>query len=299
LITLEKIIKAEFQNVNLNDVVKKLAEHNLYDFLTESISLVNQHLINKEEEIRSFGVVKIDSVATSLLIKINEYLRSLGVNNQLNEKIELEYLLGNITKRILKLAIDEVPNEIKSNQLLSIQIALQDTCHLFNYNFEELSDFVQINDLILEVYVEISSKELVKNDITLANENGFPGYCCTNFGKEKLLRLFDTMRDLEITSETENLEKLFNYPSENLALKLNKSKVDFVLQFFVCLKASGFVSSNNPAFGFYQVLQCHVLEFDEIFLNGRDIQRRMDLVRKIRSWDENKELFNKRLKELV
>lgn len=299
MLSLEKLVASEFGNANLNEVVKKLAEHNLYDFLIESINTVNVHLIQQQLELKTFSVIKISHIASVMLIKFNEYLRQLFSLGKVEEKKELEYLLGNITKRLIKSVIDEVPVNHRSNQLLSIQISLEDTCKLYKYDFGKLSEFIQIDDIVIEVYVQVSEHQDSVSKIETPLTKTPPGYSSTNIKGDKLRKLLQIMVELEITTEIEKFGKLFDPLYDNLAIRLNESKRNYVLQFFVCLKATGFITCTDSCFGFYQVLQYHVLNFDAVFLNNRPIKGRMDLVRKIKSWDINKELFNKRLKELL
>jgi hypothetical protein len=300
MIMLEKIVQTEFENIAIDDVVKLLAEHNLYAFIIDSITQINSHLKNQKEEIKNFGCIKVSHIASSLLIKINEHFRNLPKGKQEKQKGKLEYLLGNITKRIIKSTIDALPGYIRGKQLSVIQIALSETCLLYKYDFEKLTEFVQIDDLVREVYVEYTKSIRQGNHIDLSIENKLPGFRCTSphvqNSLESLLGLF---QELQISNEIEKLRTLFNGPTENLAISFNNINATYVMQFLVVLNFSNMIESDNKRYGFYQVLECHVLNFKEVFLKGKDGQRGADRVRRLKDWEERKCEFNKHLNNFL
>ncbi|MCH7536026.1 MAG: hypothetical protein IH948_09875, partial [Bacteroidetes bacterium] len=74
----------------------------------------------------------------------------------------------------------------------------------------------------------------------------------------------DVIRKLKICRSTNSFAKLFECPQENLALKFNLMNPNYVLQFFICLKDLKLVSALGDRFGFYQVLQAHVVDFESV-----------------------------------
>lgn len=299
MITLEKIIQAEFENISIDEVVKLLAEHSLYEFLKVSISQINQHLNNKEEEIRNFGFLNISHIASIVLIRINEYLRHLSKSKNEKDKSDLEYLLGNITKRIIKFTIDHLPYKNRKAQLILIQTSLYETCLLYKYNFEELTSFIQIDDLVREIYVEYSSKVQNESKLDLNVEKNFPGFKCAIHIQNDLEALINLFQKLKISDELIKIQMLFNSPTQNLAIKFNETRATYVMQFLTVLNSSKIIESDNKRFGFYQVLECHVLNFKEIFLKGKDGQRGADRVRKLKDWEQRKFDFEKLLKDFI
>lgn len=300
MITLDQILKHEFQNIGRDKIVSTLSKHKLYDFLSEVISLLNTHIENKTEELKSFGTLQVSPIASALLVRINEYLRQLSKQKKIEQKKELEYVLGNITKRIIKLIIDQVPNHSKALQLKSIEIGLRDTCELYNYDFEKLSEFIQIDDLVREIYVEFSGQKEAVQSLDVSLDTSLPGFrCCADHNKKQLPLLLKLIKDLEISTEIEKIEKLFHKPKENLAIKLNENKATYVMQFWVKLATSKFIESDNEKYGFYQVLECHVLKFKEVFLKGKDGQRGADRVRKLKDWEIRKAEFEGYFKKLI
>lgn len=300
MITIDQILKQEFQNVGRDKIVSILSKNKLYDFLSEIISLINGHIDNKNEELKSFGILQISPIASTLLIRINEYLRHLSKQKKIKEKQELEYILGNITKRIIKLIIDQVPNNVKALQLKSIEISLRDTCSLYNYDFEKLSEFIQIDDLVREIYVEFTNQKEETQVLDVSLNTSLPGFrCCADHNKKQLPQLLELIKELEISDDLEQIEKLFHKPKENLAIKLNESKATYVLQFWAALSASKFIESDSKKYGFYQVLECHVVNFKEVFLKGKDGQRGVDRVRKLKDWESRKIEFEGYFKKLI
>lgn len=299
MITIDQILKHEFQNVGRDKIVSILSKNKLYDFLSEIISLLNDHIDNKHEELKLFGILQISPIASTLLIRINEYLRLLSKKKRTKEKQELEYILGNITKRIIKLIIDEVPNNSKALQLKSIEISLRDTCKLYNYDFEKLSEFIQIDDLVLEIYADLSVNSEKFPAIDISSNNSIPGFqCCSNHNKQQLPGLIKLIKSLGISDETDKIKKLFNKPNKNLAIQLNDKKPTYVMQFWAALCTSKIIESNNDNYGFYQVLECHVLNFKEIYLKGKSGQRGADRVRKLQDWPVRKREFEGHFREL-
>lgn len=300
MITLEKIIQTEFENITVDSVVKLLAEHGLYSFLVDAINQINSHIQNQTEEIKDFGSIKVSHIASSLLIRINEYLRSLSNNKEVKQKNELEYLLGNITKRIIKSTIDALPKSISVKQLSVIQISLSETCLLYKYDFEKLTEFIQIDDLVREVYVEYTNSIQQENFIDVSIENNFPGFQCSSTHVQNSLdNLLNLFQQLKISDEIEKIKTLFNRPTQNLAIKFDENNATYVMQFLVVLNSSAMIESDNKKYGFYQVLECHVLNFKNVFLKGKDGQRGADRVRKLKDWEQRKSEFDKHLKGLL
>lgn len=297
--TLNEIIKIEFQNASVDQVVKLLAENNLYDCLIKTIDKVNYHLNNKDGELNYFGILNVAPIASTLLIRINEYFRILQKENNRDQQQHLEYILGNITKRILINVIKNVPASHKQKQLLAIHVALSETCDLFNYDFEKLSQFLQIDDLIIEVYATWPNEN--ENEKVITPNSDFislPGFSHSLMDPEDIPKLIDIFISEDITSDRENLNLLFNNPKENLSIQFNEKKKKYVLQFLAVLKNSKLITHYNCT-GFYLVLSCHVKNFDEVFLNGKTAQRRIDAVKKLKDWEQNKNRFEGLLKKLV
>jgi len=156
----------------------------------------------------------------------------------------------------------------------------------------------------------ISSDKTIQNEVgdgPAQEQASFPttgssephGFRCLTIAPGKIPLLLEGMKELDITEDTAKFAKLFEQPVEKLSIRLNELRVDYVLQFFSCLNQTGFITSSNRHDGFYQVLQYHVVNFDEVFLANRSIQRRVDLAKKLRSYPANKELFDRFFKSLI
>lgn len=292
MITIEKIINNEFANASIDDIVSKISAHNLFEFTSKAIELVNVHLDNKKFELEKYNIIKIESVVSSLLIGINEHLRSLKKKTD-TEIEELEYLFSNISIGLLKAILEEIPDQNKAGQVTSIYDCLKDTCTLYKYNFEALSDFLQIEDLVRNIYVKVQM--ISKNNENLIDRtisNNMPGYKCTYTHFEpKMPKLLDIMKQLKITDDIEKFGELFNSPSKNLAIKLNENRDTYVMQFLTYLYSLQVIESNNKKFGYYQVLECHVINFKQTFLRGATGQKGSERVRRLKDWDTRREEF--------
>lgn len=293
-LSFQNIIEAEFGNANIDEIKQKLEEHNLFDFIANCVSQINEHLKVKAETIKQNEALNIAPIGAMMLVKFNDYFRDLLSKNNNSKKVEIEYFLGNFTKRILIIVIDIVPQSIKQKQLQNIVTGLSDACKLHNYDFEKLSAFLRIDEMVLELYSHLSFSETP----VLSNTSQLPGFKMKNKSTESLSILIEILNKENITKDNEKIIQLFNTPKKNLAIEFNENKITQVLQFMAVLKNSGLISYHACG-GFYQVLSCHVKNFDAVFLNGKTPQQRIDKVRKLKNWCDSKDYFDGQLKQLL
>lgn len=292
-ITIQSIIEAEFANVNINEIISQLKEHQLYDFIIKSLEQINEHIKLKKNSIKLNGVLNIAPIGVIMLIKFNEYFRKLAQGEMVEEKEKLEYLLGNFMKRLLINVIKAVPKKEKQAQLQQIVTGLMDACKLHSYDFEKLSEFLNTDDMILELYSHLPNIET----LSTSKPSQLPGLIMKHDSPQAIAKLIEILNEQEITKDNDKVVRLFNHPNENLSIEFNEQNKKRVLQFLAVLKDSKLISFEGCN-GFYQVFSCHVKNFDSIFLNGRTPQKRIDCIRKHKDWSDQEKYFNIQLKQL-
>jgi hypothetical protein len=295
MLQFDKIIKAEFEDVNLDKIVKKISHHNLYVPIIKSIDLINRHLKEAKHELDNYGTLQVSHIATALLIKINEYLRNLKLKREKKEKQDLEYILGNVFRRVLVQITSQLPSDKKIKFATVIYSSLKETCELYNYDFLQLMSFLSIENYAYEKVVSNYDTKLITPDST--NSNQIPCYFWTSGSSEEFSAFVQILKKHEIAEDAMQIENLFKNPTKNLAIKLDEKRVVFVMQFLSCLNDTKFISANG--YGFYQVLQCHVRNFENVFLKNKTPQRMVDGIKKLKSWKPTKKMLEKEFKDLI
>lgn len=293
---LKNIIKSEFESANVNEIVGMLAKHSLYDIIVNGITTVNSHLNNVDVEKETLGTIQITHISSSLLVKINEYLRQLKLDPQQEEEWEnLRYILSGIFRRILIETTGKIPEDLKPRFAYDLYISLNEVCSIFSYDFEELLQFLGIPGLAGERMIEERSEEIQLPDENF--EERYPHYIWPDHLSGKFEVFIEHVQKLGITHAPDEFRKLFEPPNCNLALTLNKADRNFVLQFFAYVNEVRIFTASYG--GFYQVLLVHVVDFDGDFLNYRSPQRRIDTVKNHKSWPSNRNKFEECFKKMM
>lgn len=293
-ITIKSIIESEFINADIHEITNKLKQHQLYDFINSCLEQINLHIKQKNLSHNRKGILNVAPIGVMMLVKFNEYFRELSKNGEITEKEKLEYLLGNIMKRLLIQVVKVVPKNEKQAQLKHIVSGLTDACKLYQYDFEKLSEFLNTDDMVLELYASLESSE----SISSSNNSELPGLILKHDSTEALNLLCTIFKKEQITEEVDKIKLLFENPTENLAITFNENKKVHTLQFLAVLKNSGLISYHHCG-GFYQVFSCHVKNFDLNFLNGKTPQKRIDAVRKLKGWFAQEEYFENQLRQII
>ena len=294
MITLEELIKSEFEQVDSKEIVGFLSKEKLLHPIKKSIAIVNAHLGSLQHELDNYGVPQLAHVASILLIKINEQLRLLKANKKANAKKKLEYLLGNILRQLLIQITHKLPDEVKIKFSTTTYNALKETCILYDYDFEELMKFLNIQSKANENSAVYFSTATI--DVAESVFEETPSYSWYNNSNKQFEAFLEMVKRNGITKDTGKLRKLFENPAENLAIKFDETRPSFVVQFLSCVSDSGYVIANGCKF--YQVLECHVFNFKEVFLKNTSAQRRVAAVKRPKGWAGVKNRIEKELKEI-
>lgn len=295
LLTLNKILKEEFTTQEAEEVRTLLAKHELDKTLNKTIELIKNTLKDSDLHIKAFGFIQINHIAVSLLIEVNETLRKLD-KRKTKDKSKLESNVGRLCSNILSKVIEKQAEKQQIKIVNSLLISLKEVCEFKGYNFKELLFFLRLESLARENVSEYKSEDA---KLPTSNKSKkIPGYKW-NGGEGNLDKFIAVLVSLKICEEPRKFKQLFENPSKNIAISLNNSKSDYVLQFLCCVKESGLISCfGNKNQGFYQVLQTHVKSFDDVFLKFKTPREAMDRVKKLKNYDDNKNKFDKILKEI-
>ncbi len=297
MIQFEQIIQEEFPVNDGDKVASSMALHNLSSLIKSGIELVNSHLKNQYVEIKTYGTVQINHIATSLLVYINEYLKKLGREGKEGDKKELKYYVGKFFRRFLILIVAELPEKNKKLFVLSLYNSLHETCILHEYKFEELIQFLGIQEFAEYKIAELHSSSAIKPDADIIRQ--IPRLVLINDSEDDLNNFLDAVLKFEISTEIEKFKNLLGIPKENLAINLNSSKKVFVLQFFAYAKDAKIITHQGCGFNgsIYQVLSMHVVDFDKVFLRGGDAHREIGNARRSKTWEGNIASFEKVFKK--
>lgn len=295
MITLEQLLKEEFPETDLNKVISLISGNGLYKQISDSITFINCRLETDKVKIAKYGTVEVHHIGTSLLIMINTRLRDLVNAGKENEKVELEYYLGNLFKRLLIHIVSKIPTPFKMAFVQNIYNTLNETCSLNGYKFDQLMIILGIETMAIKNVAEQGADSIIIPTPEVLGK--IPSFVWMSTSTESLDSFIDLSVELKITSDGEGLKKIFHDPFENLAIEFNNKKPEYVLQFLACVNASKLVTYSGCS-GFYQVPQSHVKNFDSDFLKNKDPFRRIENVKRLTNWKANKKRFDVALKEL-
>ncbi|KAB2858923.1 MAG: hypothetical protein F9K09_04305 [Flavobacteriales bacterium] len=296
LITLNKILKEEFTTQEAEEVRTLLAKHELDKILNKTIELIRNTLKDSDLHIKAFGFIQINHIAASLLIEVNETLRKLDKHKTI-DKFSLESNVGRLCSSILSKVIEKQEETEQIKIVNSLLITLNDVCKYKEYNLEELLSFLRIKSQAAKNVAGRKSENVVLP--SSKESRNTPGYKWNGKKEESFEKFISKLVELKICEESERFKLLFKKPNKNLAISLNNSKPDYVLQFLCCVKECGLISCfGNKNQGFYQVLQTHVKNFDDVFLKFKTPREAMDRVKKLKNYNDNKNKFDKTLKEI-
>lgn len=117
-----------------------------------------------------------------------------------------------------------------------------------------------------------------------------PSLCWNNNFQINRREFLEAIRKTGVVRTMKAFELLFNDPTGNLKIRLDQKRVIFTIQLLAFLKESRLVCANN-CLSFYQVFQYHAVNFDEVFLKNQEPGKRVDSVKKLRSWQKSTDLF--------
>ena len=295
MLQLEKILKIEFAEIDLTETKRNLATHGLYDPIVQAIDLINGHLQNSKHELKTYGSIQITHVATALLIKINEYFRILKKQKKHKVQKSLEGLLGSVLKRLLIQVIEILPENKKLKFAILVYNSLEETCKLYDYDFKHLMTFLGIESSASGKFISNTDSALI--DPSKLEVNQIACYIWNHKLNMEFASFIGIVKKFKITEDINKFEQMFDYPNDNLAIRFDEKRAEFVMQFFAYLNDIKLMTTNGC--GFYQVLECHVFDFKRVFLKDSTPQRIVDKIKKKNGWHPTKDRFEKEFKSCM
>lgn len=296
IINLDSILKESFVDEEINEIVLLLFKHNMYNLIIKSIDVINSH-ISKESKIAQYSsYINITHISSSLITRINEYLRKRKEENKSNIDEDLKEVLGTIFRNILRKITDTLSVNQKQLFVLQLYTTFEEVCEINSYKLEELLLFIGVQS---QVDFEVAKMDSDKLKLPLFIKEKIPGYSWEK-EKDKFERFIEKIKHLNIADD-DNLRKiklLFSNPVEKLSIKLDEFNIEYILQLFAYLKDAHFFTHHSCR-GFYKVLQYHVFNFDDKFLKGKPVNRRINSVKRLKTWEANESKFDKIFKGLV
>ncbi|MDX2361879.1 MAG: hypothetical protein QNK23_13805 [Crocinitomicaceae bacterium] len=282
MITLEGIVGKEYSTYEYQVIVRDLLDKGYFTNIIKSIQLVNKKVNKVNTGKLHFAKLKMESVISSLLIKSCQVLES-------SERDMPNYSrVFTILKKLYIECVFSFPLKQRTRLLLETQVLINETAFIFDFQYRFYACFDKLNKSLIRRESNKTSIEspnnLPKLEWSLKNKESFSGY----------LELFSKLN----IGDASQFKLLFENPKAPLDIQLDETNPEFVMQFFCCLKESGFISVKNTR-GFYQVLRTHIKNFDSVFLNNRSPQRRIDTVKNLVSWPTNKDRIDASLRLLI
>ncbi len=297
MLTLDDIIIEEFGEENLSELKLFFDKYDLTEKISLYLGMINNHIERVDEELEQFGFINVSALASLLLVESNALVGSFS-DDEIEQKNDLKNKLGSFYQRVLaKVVTLHFTSKQKESFVMDIFYALFDVCILKEYDITDLFDFLKLptlDDEILEA--ETYGNEIGESviDPDKIYERGVPGYV-SKMNVDLFSSFPIVLEEFKICENTAEFMKLFDDPEENLAIELNKKKANFVLQFLSYIHNMEFVGTYGK-WGFYQVLQFHVKDFDSIFLKDRGAKRRVDTIKNLKQYESNLEKIENRFK---
>ncbi len=294
-IIIEKFGKEEFTNTKL-----VFDKYGLTRKIELYLGLINNHIERIDKELKIFGFINISALASILLVESNNLVGSFS-ENEIKEKNDLKNKLGSFYQCVLvKLVKQHKTLKEKEAFLSDIFYALLDVCILKDYDISDLFDFLKLPTI--EDELEASEiKDIVADNIIKPEEvfeNDVLSYVWNSNNDNGQSKFYEILVELEICKNVDNFKELFHEPISNLNIELNENKVNYVMIFLICLKDSSLITYSGRT-GFYKVLQCHVKNFDEIFLDNLEPKRRVDNIKRSVKFHQIKSMVDEKLKECI
>lgn len=297
MLNMDDIIIEEFGEENLSELKLFFDKYDLTEKIRLYLGLINNHIERIEEELAHFGFINVSALASLLLVESNALVGSFP-DDVIEQKNDLKNKLGSFYQRVLAklVTLHSTPKQ-KEAFVMDIFYALFDVCILKTYDIADLFDFLKLPSLDNELLDnEAGENEIGESviDPDKVYERGVPGYISKM--NEVLFTSFPSvLAEFKICEKPEEFMKLFDDPDENLAIELNEKKANFVLQFLSYIHNMEFVGTYGK-WGFYQVLQFHIKDFDSIFLKNRGAKRRVDTIKNLKQYESNLEKIENRFK---
>lgn len=162
----------------------------------------------------------------------------------------------------------------------NLKSILEEACNKIGYDFNLLWSVLESmrhNEAIELLFNHSGSN---KRD---TEAKSTPGLYWAGHRQDDIKEFIQIMISLGITRDGEKLMKLFKAPNRPLHIRLEKTHITVFLQLLAFIKDSGLVRAYNCK-SIYMVFQYHVLNFRCDYMKNQTGKRRIDAVKKLKSW---------------
>jgi hypothetical protein len=284
MIVFTEIVSKEFQGTPVSKIILTLEKHTFYPYVEKVISEINELIL--QNKANQYLFQKIAGIGASTLVKINETFRNKPINKK--DKSNLENILGCIFKRLTISILNHIEPKDRPIvfELIKEEVELQ--CKLNDYNIDELGRFINFKSLAIDIMIEFTP-------ITKESEIVIPHLILKGHYKENPIKFFENVRSLKCFNN-DSFTDLFSKPDRKLNLEFNPKNIYQTRQFLTWLNISSIVSSSPSNIKFYDTFRFHSLNFELIVPKDKKVKYIMDGARRLTSWPENSELFEKLFK---
>ncbi|MCX6318491.1 MAG: hypothetical protein NTW29_14460 [Bacteroidetes bacterium] len=277
---MKSILSSLYVDKSAADLSAKLEEYNLFEPLTRTVAQLNVHINEKDKLINECKILPIAHISSNLLVIVNQRIRE---EKDLEKAELIENLLSDISVEVLKNLYKFIDSSVALTR--TIEIALKDTCNLFNYDYTQLHKFLKLESFFYH------RRSLQQSEVAF-NPHIIPSYIWKGKPIQKA-ELINILIERKLFLKKARLSKLFEKPDTCLNLEYNPALTNLTLQFFATLKKHKLVT-HIGCDGFYKVLSFHLKDFDKVFLNNKQAGTRLNALKQNKTqWIENQSRIDK------
>lgn len=236
-----------------DEILNKLKKYDLEDCMFQALNTIaNSNNLNSLSD-ESF----VSSLSSSFLTNINTKIANIQV---LDEKVNIEYIIREISNQILILLIQKSANPPKK-VLNHIIYGLKVACEINSWDFEELERKMSFN-LLHVVAAKDHSKNSLFDTTKQQIANGFYHYDWMG-SEEDLEDLAYNMKDNKVIKSTAEFKKLFKQHNCNLSVRFDSSHIDLVIVLFDELNVKKLIQAKGQKAKHFTPLKAHAVDFDK------------------------------------
>ena len=218
-------------------------------------SLLNSLLaINKKDNLEKLkNTSYLSSLSSTFLTKVNSIIEKI---QDVDEKREVEYVVGEVSKGILKelvLNTDQPANSTLENLL----IALETTCELNEWDFERLKQ--EIN---LDLLYVVSTKNNHFGSRKQKSAGRKDEYYQWNGDKDDLENLITNLKDQKIIKSIPSMRSWFTNEQKCQQVQIDNSRIEFVLILFDELYNRGLITPKGYRAKKFTYIESYGVDFD-------------------------------------
>lgn len=280
MINLDTILSELFEDRTARQLLEQLDAIGVTNHLRKAVIQINELISKQDELLKEEGIIPIGSLVANLLSSINNQLR----NSNITEKKEAEYILSEI---IRKLILEMMSRFAKTPKNIAFQLgfALEKTCHFYDYDVQQLLQYLKLPELLRELRFTKAANKLGNKSSTAIPALIWKGR------PNSLPDFVDLLADMKLLNSRKGFNSLFNLPKTKLTITMNEQKTEEILLLFAYVKKKRLISFSGCR-SIYDALKYHVLDFENKFLLSKTPQERLNRIKNNkRKYQQQQELI--------